>query len=95
MLYCIDPGDEDPFCEMSGKFAFIDPRLDLCCRNEEGHMTTPFYPEVAAGSMLIFPGRLVHHVAAYAGTRPRITMVWNINTAQLSGKVSDLYDEMR
>ena len=93
VLYCIDPGDKDPFCEMSGKFAFIDPRLDICCQIEEGHMTTPYYPEITAGTMVVFPGRLVHHVAAYAGERPRITMVWNINTAELPGKVGDLFDE--
>ncbi len=89
LLYCLDVGDEDPDCPLSGKFAFVDPRLAGCCRIEEGHMTTPLYPEIVNGTLMIFPGTLVHQVSAYSGRRPRITMAWNINETALPGSVRD------
>lgn len=48
-------------------------------------MTTPFFPGIAAGTMLIFPSQLVHTVNPYTGARPRITLSWNINKHILPG----------
>lgn len=48
-------------------------------------MTTPFFPGMVAGTMLIFPSQLVHTVNPYAGMRPRITLSWNINKNLLPG----------
>jgi hypothetical protein len=48
-------------------------------------MTTPFFPGMAAGTMLIFPSQLVHTVNLYEGKRPRITLSWNINKNVLPG----------
>jgi hypothetical protein len=48
-------------------------------------MTTPFFPGMAAGTMLIFPSQLVYTVNPYAGMRPRITLSWNINKHALPG----------
>ncbi len=79
VVYMLDLGDEEkgePFC---GRFSFVDPRLDLCCREEPGIMTSPFFPTLEAGNMIIFPGPLVHFVTPYFGKRPRITLAWNIN----------------
>ncbi|MGH6624736.1 MAG: putative 2OG-Fe(II) oxygenase [Burkholderiaceae bacterium] len=94
VLYLLDPGDDmpdplttgaplDPF---SGKFCFCDPRIRSCCQAEEGKMTNLFVPDLRAGSMLIFPSQWVHMVAAYLGTRPRISLSWNISAARVGGK---------
>jgi hypothetical protein len=85
VVYCLDPGDEDPDDSQSGQFCFVDPRLRNCCQHQEGCMTTPFFPGMAAGTMLIFPSQLVHTVNPYAGIRPRITLSWNINKHALPG----------
>ena len=97
VLYLLDPGDDpahgnaalpedapvDPF---AGKFCFCDPRLRSCCQAEEGRMTNLMIPDLRPGSMLIFPSEIVHMVAAYLGTRPRITMSWNISPERVAGK---------
>lgn len=93
VLYLLDPGDEapigvadgpvDPF---AGRFCFCDPRLRSCCQAEEGRMTNLLIPDLRPGSMLIFPSEWVHMVAAYLGTRPRITMSWNISAVRVPGK---------
>jgi hypothetical protein len=85
VVYCLDPGDEDPDDSQSGRFCFVDPRLRNCCQDQEGCMTAPFFPGMAAGTMLIFPSQLVHTVNPYAGMRPRITLSWNINKHALPG----------
>jgi hypothetical protein len=90
LAYTLDAGDPDPDCELSGKFSFVDPRLEICCQLEKGHMTNPYYPEMPAGTLMIFPGQAVHCVSAYAGTRPRITLAWNINPTELEGSIADI-----
>lgn len=85
VLYCLDAGDEDAEDSRNGRFCFVDPRLRNCCPHQEGCMTTPFCPEMSAGTMLIFPSQLVHTVNPYAGMRPRITLSWNINKHALPG----------
>ena len=79
VVYCLDPGDEDPEDQQSGRFCFVDPRLKCCCQDQEECMTTPFLPGMPSGTMLIFPSQLVHAVNPYTGKRPRITLSWNIN----------------
>jgi hypothetical protein len=85
VVYCVDPGDPDPTDAWSGQFCFVDPRLAACCQGEAGHMTNPVMPGLRAGTMIIFPGQAVHCVNPYSGTRPRITLSWNINTMALPG----------
>jgi hypothetical protein len=82
----LDPGDQDPADRTSGKFCFADPRIPACCQNEPGRMTELLTPNLQEGSMLIFPSEWVHLVTPYAGTRPRITLSWNIHTRALPGK---------
>ncbi len=89
LLYMLDPGEEDDFCEFSGRFAVVDPRADVCCRIEPGFMTNPYFPPLEEGTLLIFPAQLVHHVNAYAGDRPRITLTWNINPTPVEGTVAE------
>jgi len=85
VVYCLDPGDEDPEDAHSGRFCFVDPRLHNCCQEQDGCMTTPFLPGMTAGTMIIFPSQLVHAVNPYTGKRPRITLSWNINKNALPG----------
>lgn len=92
LVYCLDAGDDDPDCPLSGRFAFVDPRIEACCQFEAGHMTNPLYPDFKSGTMLVFPGFVLHSVAAYSGVRPRITMAWNINDRPLPGSLKDAYD---
>ncbi|MDH5512988.1 MAG: 2OG-Fe(II) oxygenase family protein [Gammaproteobacteria bacterium] len=85
VVYCLDPGDEDPEDAQSGRLCFVDPRLRDCCKHQDGCMTAPFFPVMASGTMLIFPSQLVHTVNPYTGKRPRITLSWNINKDKLPG----------
>ena len=85
VVYCLDPGDEDPEDPPSGRFCFVDPRIRNCCPDQEGCMTRPFLPGMTSGTMLIFPSQLVHAVNPYAGKRPRITISWNFNKNALPG----------
>lgn len=85
VIYCFDMGDVDLEDELNGRFCFVDPRLQNCCQDQEGCVTAPFVPEMAAGTMIIFPSQLVHMVTPYSGARPRITLSWNINKNALPG----------
>ncbi|MDZ4736527.1 MAG: putative 2OG-Fe(II) oxygenase [Rhodospirillaceae bacterium] len=85
LLYVVDPGDEELSHDRSsetdplaGQFAIVDPRYPSCCRNQDGYVTNPVMPKLYPGLMLLFPGWLVHAVNPHRGTRPRITMTWNI-----------------
>ena len=83
IVYCLDPGDEDIGDPQGGRLSFVDPRLATCCPDQKECMTAPFMPEMAAGTMIIFPSQLVHTVNPYNGVRPRITLSWNINKKAL------------
>ena len=85
LVYILDPGDPVPEDSLDGKLAFIDPRFGACCRIEKGRMTNPLIPRAEAGSFYVFPGQLLHSVNPYTGTRPRITLSWNINREPLPG----------
>lgn len=77
ILYMLDPGDADPADPLSGQFAVLDPRYRDCCQDQPNYLTNPIMPKLLPGSMLLFPGWLVHGVNPYTGTRPRITLTWN------------------
>jgi hypothetical protein len=88
VIYCLDAGDEDSEDSTSGRLCFVDPRLSNCCQEQDGCVTTPFFPGMAAGTMIIFPSQLVHAVNPYTGKRPHITLSWNINKNVLPGSPS-------
>ena len=91
LVYSLDTGDEDPDCDLSGRLTIVDPRLDVCCQFEKGHMTHPLIPKMTPGTMLIIPGYVLHSVHAYAGVRPRITLAININDRELTGTMNDAF----
>lgn len=82
VVYVLDPGDPDPQDPLSGQFAVLDPRYRDCCQDQPEHLTNPIMPKLPAGSMLLFPGWLVHGVNPYTGSRPRITFTWNFQAAR-------------
>lgn len=77
VVYMLEPGNAKNENGLDGRFAIIDPRAPGCCNFEEGRATTEISPEMKAGSMIIFPSELVHHVHPYTGDEPRITLAWN------------------
>ena len=81
LVYFLDLGDEGA----GGRFLFTDPRLKICCKHEPGRMTSPVGPQVRPGVLMMFPAQCVHMVTPYHGTRPRITMSWNIDDKILPG----------
>jgi hypothetical protein len=89
VVYMVDPGDEDGADPLAGRLCFVDPRLDVCCQDQKGFMTTPVFPEMPAGAMVIFPAEVVHCVTPYEGDRPRITFAWNISRKAVAGTASD------
>jgi hypothetical protein len=78
VVYCVDPGDEDPDDPVAGRLFIADPRVPACCRPAEGYMTSPLVPAMRPGTYVIFPAQIVHAVNPYTGERPRITLSWNI-----------------
>ena len=89
LIYLVDPGDSVPEDPLSGRLCFGDPRIPFCCDYEPGRMTRMLTPELRPGSMLIFPAEYIHSVNPYGGTRPRISMSWNITLKPLPGAASD------
>ncbi len=87
MVYFLDLGDDDHRDEMSGRFYFADPRMKRCCQHKDGFMSHVFAPEVSEGTLMMFPGWMVHLVSPYYGQRPRITFAWNVNETALPAQV--------
>ena len=80
LVYCLDAGDPDYEKNLfSGKLVFADPRIDYCCNAEENCVTRPLQATMREGTMVLFPGPIVHFVHPYIGSRPRITLTWNVN----------------
>lgn len=93
LVYFLDEGDPDPKDSNSGRFCVVDPRFGPCCKIEPNYMTNPFTPNTSAGSMLLFPGALIHCVNPYTGNRPRVSLSWNINTKALPGSVWEVLQQ--
>ncbi len=85
VVYMLDPGDVTSDDPLAARFYFADPRLAFCNQHESGRMTRLLIPQMPAGAMLIFPGVTVHGVNPYFGSKPRMTLSWNINQRALPG----------
>jgi hypothetical protein len=85
VVYFLDAGDVDIYDPDAGRFSIVDPRITRCCGLEAGHVTTPLYADMTPGSIILFPGSIVHAVNPYYGERPRITLAWNINETAIEG----------
>jgi hypothetical protein len=86
VVYMLEAGDEDPDDPHAGRLCIVDPRIPACCGEQRACMTTPFLPSMTPGTMLIFPSQTVHCVNPYTGSRPRITLSWNINAHAVPGR---------
>lgn len=86
IVYMLDPGDSNPTDSVAGRLSFIDPRIDFCCPIERGRVTRPLMPPMPPGMMVIFSSNYLHCVNPYRGTRPRITLSWNITHERLPGR---------
>jgi len=84
LVYSVSCGDPDPRHELSGELCFVDPRMEVCCQNEAGRMTTPLVPDMEPGTLVMFPSSLVHCVMPYTAESPRITLAWNIDSKTFS-----------
>ncbi|HEX7271595.1 MAG TPA: putative 2OG-Fe(II) oxygenase [Casimicrobiaceae bacterium] len=89
IVYMLDPGDGDPEDHMAGRFCFADPRIPACCPDEPGRVTQHLMPNLTPGTMLIFASDYLHSVNPYHGTRPRITLSWNISLERLPGRAGE------
>lgn len=85
VVYMLDPGDEEAKDSLSAKFYIADPRVAFCCQHHPGHMTRLLIPDMRSGTMIIFPGQVMHGVNPYFGARPRITLSWNIGKEVIAG----------
>ncbi len=85
VVYFLDLGTEATEGHGHGRFCFADPRLQVCCQNEADAMTSPCGPIVRNGTMIIFPGKVVHFVDVYNDPGTRITLSWNINPSEIPG----------
>jgi hypothetical protein len=90
IVYLVDPGDGDPDFPIDGRFYFSDPRIEYACDIQDHCLTTYIMPDLVPGSMISFPGPIVHGVNPYNGDRPRITLSWNINRLEVPGKPPEL-----
>jgi hypothetical protein len=79
VVYSMDPGEEGDPNVIGGNLGFIDPRIPFCCPLRPGRPTQNFEPSMKPGSMIIFPSEFLHYVDSYTGSRPRITLAWNLS----------------
>lgn len=93
IVYFLDPGEENPNDQAGGKFYIADPRVKHCNAHEPGHMTRLLAPVMKPGTMVIFPGYVVHGVNPYFGKKPRITLSWNINASRCEGTAESSFFE--
>src|SRR5262249_41216559 len=85
VVYSVDRGDSGGPDEFGGQLMFVAPRVDACCGIRRGSATAPPMPFMPPGTMVLFPSPFAHCVNPYWGTRPRITLAWNIDTDVIPG----------
>jgi uncharacterized protein (TIGR02466 family) len=83
-VYYVDVGDAPEADEHSGVIEFLDPRQRPGMFETEG--TVPFdgYRVVPkTGLLLLFPAWLYHYVHPYRGSRPRVSVAFNVTIQKL------------
>jgi len=94
VVYFLESGEaEEPGDRLAGKFFIADPRLKYCTPYLDGHMTRVLVPNAQRGSMIIFPGYILHGVNPYLGEKPRLTLSWNINQRAIEGTAAGAFRE--
>ena len=91
VVYSLEPGNGEEVSDepLNGHLMLTDPRLPQCCPLEPNLVNGFFRPIGDLPAMMVlFPSYITHMVAPYQGTRPRITIAWNINDKKISGEVT-------
>lgn len=75
------------------EITFYDPRIQQyiltpAVEHSNAHNAEHLFFEVAEGTLLIFPSWLVHSVPAGTGNERRISISYNINFTDFSGRIS-------
>lgn len=83
IVYFLDPGETSATDPHDGRFELIDPRVPFCCANGPGRPIRGLMPGMAPGTMILFPAEFLHFVRPYSGSRPRLTIAWNISSGPL------------
>lgn len=78
VVYMLDAGDQDRNERFAGRLAIVDPRVPACTPAEPGCLLAPLFPRMTPGSMILIPYQIVHCVTPYEGTRPRVTLAWDL-----------------
>lgn len=78
-VYYVDAGDADQELHPeSGLLAFMDPRGGLATVPGMELFPSTFTVEPFTGVVVMFPSFLTHYVHPYRGTRPRVSVSFNI-----------------
>jgi hypothetical protein len=95
IVYLLSAGEHDELNPLGGCLSFADPRMESCCPDEPGRVTSALLPDMAPGMMILFPSQLMHYVNPYSGETPRITLSWNISSEKKPGSPNPQLDAMR
>ncbi len=86
-FYCVDTGNPDPSHEMNGTTGLVKdsdgndikklPWHVHARPGNVGNAVKEYIHPATAGSLLIFPGKLLHYVSPYHGDGTRITIAFN------------------
>lgn len=83
-VYYVDVGDAAPDDQHSGTIEFIDPRQRPGMFETQGTLPFDAYRvRPTPGTLLLFPAWLYHYVHPYRGTRPRVTVAFNVTIQKL------------
>jgi uncharacterized protein (TIGR02466 family) len=83
-VYYVDVGDSDHDDPHSGAIEFLDPRQRPGMFETEGTLPFDAYRVTpASGTLLLFPAWLYHYVHPYRGTRPRVSVAFNVTIQKL------------
>lgn len=82
-VYYVDGGEEAPGQPMSGKLELVDPRTGVNMLHIENTLLQGRYViDPLPGLMVAFPSWLKHFVHPYFGTKPRISIAFNVYTVE-------------
>ncbi|MFT7394057.1 MAG: hypothetical protein ACI83Y_001732 [Candidatus Azotimanducaceae bacterium] len=83
-VYYLDAGDADPTVHAdSGVLVFQDPRGGLAQIPGMDLLPAAFAVSPEDGILVMFPGFLTHYVHPYRGTRPRVSVSFNVRVEPL------------
>lgn len=83
-VYYVDIGERPAEDHLSGIIEFADPRAGVSVLPLPGNpFDGRFKVEPRTGHMLLFPAWLLHFVHSYHGSRPRISIAFNVSDVSI------------